>query len=72
MRHLHSTKCLEIVGNDKLCEGAEVYEEILNQIEEVVDKIRYAGHEDVEKIYVKELLSLFAADSGRFIRQLKK
>ena len=72
MTRPHSSKCFELGQDRGLCAGAITYEAILNRIEEVVDKIRYAGDSASEAIYVKELLSLFAADSGRFIGQLKK
>jgi hypothetical protein len=66
------THCLEASRNGKLCQGAEEYEDRMNKIERVVDKIRYSMSHTVERINVKELLDMFAADSGRFIDNMPK
>jgi hypothetical protein len=66
------THCLEASRNGMLCKGAEEYESRLNKIERVVDKIRYSMSHTVERINVKELLDMFAADSGRFIDNMPK
>jgi len=63
---------LEASRNGRLCAGALEYENNLNIIETVVDKIRYAGDTSSERTYIKELLSLFAADSGRFTYNVPK
>ena len=37
----------------------------LNDVETLIDKIRYAMSYEVEKVYVRELLELFDVNSGK-------
>lgn len=48
----------------KLVERNSILKEQLQLIESLVDKIRYAGDETVERKYVQKLLNLFDPESG--------
>ena len=37
----------------------------VEDIEEVVDKIRYAGSYSMERVYIEQLIKMFYADSGK-------